>query len=157
MNPVNNGRPGWPQPEIESACQQPLHPQAIRGIELFNLGEYFAAHEALETAWRAEPGPRRELYRAILLAGVAFLHVQRNNAPGAGKVAKRCLRWLESLPPTCCGVRLEGLRLDMTRLSLWLDSILGEKVNLTAAPLVQAIQFDLHWPVEILPPSPIEE
>ena len=47
-------------------CQGPLHPQAVYGMELFNQGRYFEAHEALEAAWRDESGPVRDLYRGIL-------------------------------------------------------------------------------------------
>jgi len=35
-------------------CQGTLHPKAIEGLRLFNDGEYFEAHEELETAWRDE-------------------------------------------------------------------------------------------------------
>ena len=30
-----------------------------RGIELYNAGEFFEAHEVLEEAWTPERGPRR--------------------------------------------------------------------------------------------------
>ena len=36
------------------------------GIRLFNAGQYWRAHEALEAAWREEPGAVRDLYRGIL-------------------------------------------------------------------------------------------
>ena len=31
----------------------------LQGLELLNRGEYFEAHEAIEAAWRAEPGEIR--------------------------------------------------------------------------------------------------
>ena len=94
-------------------CQGPLHPQALHGMELFNQGRYFEAHEALEAAWRAESGPVRDLYRGILQVGVVYLHVTQNNFPGALKVYQRCRKWLEPWPETCRGVEVGQLRQDL--------------------------------------------
>ena len=79
-------------------CRGSLHPQAIRGLELFNLGRYFEAHEALEAAWRAESGPVRDLYRGILQVGLVYLHITQYNYPGALKVYQRCRKWLQAWP-----------------------------------------------------------
>ncbi len=89
-----------------------LHPQAIMGLELFNAGKYFEAHEALETAWREEAGPVRELYRGILQVAVGYLHIQRGNYVGARKMFKRCRPWLEPFPDICQGINLGQLKRD---------------------------------------------
>jgi uncharacterized protein len=65
-----------------------------QGIHLFNQGQFFAAHEALETAWRAEPGKIRELYQGILQVGVACYHIQRKNYDGANNLVVRALERL---------------------------------------------------------------
>jgi predicted metal-dependent hydrolase len=58
-------------------------PEEVRkGIDLFNRGEFFAAHEVLENAWRAEKGPIRSLYQGILQIVVGCYHIQRNNYLG---------------------------------------------------------------------------
>lgn len=107
---VSMDHPGWNDDEVLRACQSPLHPDAVKGIELFNRAEYFEAHEALETAWRDEPGAQRDLYRAILLAAVTFLHMKRGNFDGALKVSRRCLRWMAPFGEVCCGVNIADLR-----------------------------------------------
>ncbi len=94
-------------------CDQELHPEALHGIALFNAGKYFEAHEALENAWRAEPGPLRELYQAILQVAVTYLHLQRGNYSGALKVAARCQARLDQWPAACCGLDLENLRRNL--------------------------------------------
>jgi len=94
-------------------CQGSLHPQAIHGMELFNQGRYFEAHEALEAAWRAETGPVRDLYRGILQVGVVYLHITQYNYPGALKVYQRCRKWLQPWPETCRGVAVGQLRQDL--------------------------------------------
>ncbi len=93
-------------------CTGPLHPAAIEGIRLFNAGEYFEAHEELETAWRAEPGPIRSLYQGILQVAVAYLHLTRGNYEGALKVYGRSLKWLRAIPDSCRGVDVAQLRQD---------------------------------------------
>ena len=99
---------------IDDLCNAPLHPQAAEGLRLFNAGEYFEAHEALEDAWNAEPGKVRELYRGILQIAVVYLHITRGNYNGAVKVYARSLkntpnktravvsRWSRSAPAITC-------------------------------------------------------
>lgn len=93
-------------------CTGPLPPAAIQGLRLFNAGEYFEAHEALETAWLAEAGPIRGLYKGILQIAVAYLHLTRENYEGALKVYGRSLKWLRAWPDSCRGVDVAQLRRD---------------------------------------------
>ncbi|HWQ84409.1 MAG TPA: DUF309 domain-containing protein, partial [Anaerolineales bacterium] len=68
---------------MANACQEPLHARARKGLELFNAGEYFEAHEELEAAWNADPGPGRALYQGVLQVAVAYLQIERGNPDGA--------------------------------------------------------------------------
>ena len=100
-------------PELEpDVCIGRLHPDAVTGLELFNAREYFEAHEALETAWRDETGPVRNLYRGILQVGVAYHHILNGNYSGAVKLFQRCRQWLDPLPDTCRGIDLASFRKD---------------------------------------------
>lgn len=96
----------------DDLCNAPLHPQAAQGLRLFNAGEYFEAHEALEDAWNAEKGKVRELYRGILQIAVAYLHVIRGNYNGAVKVYGRSQRWIKDWPDFCRGIYVKELRKD---------------------------------------------
>ena len=97
-----------------SNCQGPLHPRARAGIQLFNAGRYFDAHEELEAAWREEKSKVRQLYQGILEAAVTYLHITRGNYPGAMKVFGRSMRWLKDWPEICRGVDVGQLRKDMS-------------------------------------------
>jgi hypothetical protein len=97
---------------LEDDCAGPLSALALKGIELFNRGEYFEAHEELERAWNAEPGPARELYRGILQVAVAYLQITRHNYNGALKMFLRLRQWLDPLPDKCRGVDVAQLRAD---------------------------------------------
>jgi len=93
-----------------------LPPLVIKGIEEFNRGEYFEQHETLEAAWRAEPGPIRELYQGILQVGVACYQIERGNLPGALKMLERGLRRLRQFTPECLGIDVAQLIADAERL-----------------------------------------
>jgi predicted metal-dependent hydrolase len=96
----------------EIDCSASLPSEARRGLQLFNAGEFFEAHEALENAWRAESGPIRLLYQAILQVAVTYLHIQRGNYEGAIQLAARAMPKLERWQPVCCGVDVAGLKRD---------------------------------------------
>ncbi len=90
-------------------CGEPLPEGALRGIAEFNEGKYFEQHETLELVWRAETRRVRDLYRGVLQIGVAFLQIERGNAPGAIKMFERAFRWLEPFRPACQGVDVDRL------------------------------------------------
>ncbi len=96
----------------DNPCNAPLHPRAAQGLRLFNAGEYFEAHEALEDAWREERGEVRELYRGILQIAVVYLHVTRANYNGAVKVYGRSQKWMKDWPSVCRGIDVGKLRKD---------------------------------------------
>ncbi len=95
-------------------CAGKLPIEAVRGLKLFNDGEYWKAHEALEEAWLAESAPVGNLYKGILQAGVTYLHIERENYRGAIKVYRRAMRWLEKYPATCKGIEVAQLRADLS-------------------------------------------
>lgn len=95
-------------------CQEELPALARQGIELFNAGEYFEAHELLELAWRAESRPVRDLYQGLLQIGVGYYHLLRRNYRGARKMFQRGRTSLESLPDVCQGVDLRQFRSDFS-------------------------------------------
>ena len=66
-----------------NGAEPPLPPGVIAGIELFNKGEYYEAHESLEHEWHAERGGDRKLYQGILQIGVGLHHARSGNHRGA--------------------------------------------------------------------------
>ncbi len=94
-------------------CSGEISSQAKRGIELFNSGLYWEAHEALEDAWMAETGPIRHLYKGILQAGVMYLQIERGNFIGMAKMYERARKWLAPWPNECRHLNIQKLRQDM--------------------------------------------
>lgn len=97
---------------LQETCQEKLPYYAKRGLEEFNRGEYFEAHDSLELAWMEDQGPGRELYRAVLQVAVAYYQVERANYEGALKMFLRMRRWLYPLPGSCRGINIDKLRED---------------------------------------------
>lgn len=97
---------------IASACDEALDPRGKEGIDAYNAGEYYDAHEFLEYAWKDDKGLGRDLYRSILQIAVALYQVQRGNYNGAIKMLLRVQQWLKPLPASCRGVDVAALRED---------------------------------------------
>ncbi|MFZ6021662.1 MAG: DUF309 domain-containing protein [Chloroflexota bacterium] len=127
--------------EIQNSCQGKLHPQARIGIQLFNQGHYFEAHEALELAWREEPGPVREFYRGVLQIGVAYYHILNRNYPGAVKMFSRAKKWLAAYPSVCRTVNLDQLKKDALLAEKRLLELGSENLNQFEHNLLKPILF----------------
>jgi hypothetical protein len=123
-------------------CNAPLHPQAAEGLRLFNAGEYFEAHEALEDAWNAEKGKVRELYRGILQIAVVYLHVTRGNFNGAIKVYGRSQRWIKDWPDICRGIYVGELRKDAEAVITEVRRLGMEKISEFDLSLLNPVKWD---------------
>jgi len=115
-----------PDPDLSSACSRDLPPRGKDGIQLFNQGEFFEAHEALEEIWRDEKSEIRDLYQGILEIAVAYLHITRGNYVGAVKVYGRSQKWLVKFPDICQGVNIKQLLTDAKKVMDTLQA-LGEE------------------------------
>ena len=57
----------------------------IAGIDLYNAGEFHAAHDAWEDRWMGEVGPQEKLFlQAMIQSAVAFHH-REIGRPGAAR------------------------------------------------------------------------
>lgn len=94
--------------------QKPSPPEAAarfrRGVEEFNAGKFFEAHESWEVLWLAATEPDKTFLQGITQVSAAFHHYARKNRRGAQSLLKRGLRKLEQFPAEYRGVDLEKLR-----------------------------------------------
>jgi predicted metal-dependent hydrolase len=114
---------------LETQCHHKLPENAIIGLEKFNQGEYFLAHEYLEEAWKQEGTAVRNLYRSILQVAVAYLQIERGNYAGAMKMFVRVQKWIEPLPDVCQGVDIGELKRDAQRAYKALKELGAGKIN----------------------------
>jgi len=68
-----------------------LHSPLRTGIELFNAGRYYDAHESLEDAWRECAGPEKLYLQGLTQAAVALHHFSTGNLVGARSVLARAI------------------------------------------------------------------
>lgn len=104
-------------------CAQPLPPLARLGVEKFNAGAYYDQHNAFEKQWMEEPGPVRNLYRAVLQVGVAYYHLTRGNYAGGLRMLERSVQWFWELPDVCQGINVRQLREDAAHVRSVLQAI----------------------------------
>jgi predicted metal-dependent hydrolase len=98
-------------------------PLLLQGVDEFNRGEFFACHETLETLWKQERAPVRELYQGIIQIAVACYHRERGNYRGAVILLERGLAHLRALPGECQGVRVDALARSSERALLALREL----------------------------------
>ncbi|MBI4233903.1 MAG: DUF309 domain-containing protein [Chloroflexi bacterium] len=88
-------------------------PALYRGVQEFNDGYYFAAHETLEGVWRQEGYPLRLLYHGLIKAAVGLLHLARHNPVGARSQLGDALKYLEPFLPSLMGLQLDLLAQEL--------------------------------------------
>ena len=83
-----------------------------RARDLFNSGDYWAAHEALETVWRSIIGDGDEaaarVWQGLIQAAAALLHQRRRNRHGVAVVGGSALEKLAG--PQRSDVEIETVR-----------------------------------------------
>jgi predicted metal-dependent hydrolase len=81
-----------------------------RGIELFNRGLYWEAHEAWEEAWTPDRrGPDRGFYKGLIQVAAGCLHYGRRNRRGAVNKWRGGADFLRPYLPSHHGVDLVPL------------------------------------------------
>jgi uncharacterized protein len=93
----------------DDPCAEPL-PVGVRiGIDLFNAGEYYEAHEEIEHEWHAERRPIRLLYQGILQIGVGLHHARSGNHRGAVLLLTDGIAKTSAFLPACQDVQTAAL------------------------------------------------
>ena len=113
---------------VPCGCEGPPCEALRRGAALFNQREFYAQHDVLEDAWRAEAGPVRDLYRGVLQVGVGCYHLTRGNHRGACNLLRYGLARLEPFEPVCLGVDVTALRADAARSLAALEKLGPERL-----------------------------
>jgi len=81
----------------------------LAGIELFNRGEFFEAHEVWEDVWRAAPEAEKKFLQGLIQVAVAFHHHSKGNLAGARSLLERGRRNLAGYPENFGGINLSSL------------------------------------------------
>jgi predicted metal-dependent hydrolase len=80
-----------------------------RGLELARAGEYFAAHEAFEDAWRASDPAEKDFFQGLVHVVVAWYQAGRGRRPGAERQLEKAARRLGPFAPEHRGVDVDSV------------------------------------------------
>jgi predicted metal-dependent hydrolase len=81
----------------------------LRGLDLIRGGEFFAAHEELELAWRAAAAEERDFFQGLVHVAVAWYQAGRGNRTGCERQLEKAVRRLSPFAPAHRGVDIEAV------------------------------------------------
>jgi predicted metal-dependent hydrolase len=79
------------------------------GLDLIRRGEFFAAHEELEDAWRGAEPEERDFYQGLVHVTVAWYQAGRGNRVGCERQLEKARRRLTPFAPEHRGVDVASL------------------------------------------------
>lgn len=117
------------EPGHEPTALETYPREYLRGIEDFNAGRYFDAHEIWEEIWLRSSGETKMFYQMLIQAAVGLHHYERGNARGARGMHANVVEKLGRLPSVF-------MSLDLTDFSRKFKGALAELTdnNNEAAP-----------------------
>jgi len=83
------------------------------GIELFNEGEWFEAHEVWEDIWREASDQTKLFYQGLIQCAVTLEHLRRGNPRGARSVYESAQTKFVDLPQVFMGIDVKKLLGDL--------------------------------------------
>jgi hypothetical protein len=91
-------------PLLTEAEVEERRPVLLRGIEQYNAGYFFEAHETWEELWLQSPWPVRNFLQGIIQLAAAFVHLMRHEYQGTIRLLGHALEKLEGFPPDYLGI-----------------------------------------------------
>ncbi|HEX8747792.1 MAG TPA: DUF309 domain-containing protein [Pyrinomonadaceae bacterium] len=95
------------------------------GIDLYNAGEFHAAHDAWEERWLGECGPREKLFlQAMIQSAVAFHHLEIGRPGAARRMYQLCKEKFARLGTGIfMSLDLEDYQAQLDRSLSWLETV----------------------------------
>ena len=128
----------------------------LRGVDLFNAGYYWEAHEAWEALWHAHGrvGATATLLKGLILLAAAGVKVREGRPAGVATHAGRASRCLEAVRVegrgVCLGLDLDRLRELARRVGQ--DPPTDQSTRGTAVAIIEGFMIRLAPPPEV--PTP---
>ena len=91
-----------------------------KGLEAFNSGLFYEAHEHWEEVWLDTPDPEKMFLQGLIQVAAAFHHYSRANRQGTHNLLRAGLTKVERFPHVHGGLELEPLRVAVRR---WLAAL----------------------------------
>ena len=88
-------------------------PRFLEGVELFNAGNFYQAHDPWESLWLERFGEEKDFIQGLILSAVALHHYTRGNLRGARSRYRLSVDKLEKYPESYWDVDLKNFRRRM--------------------------------------------
>lgn len=121
--------------------QDPL----AEGLQRYQTGEFFAAHESWESLWMVAGEPEKKFLQGLILVTAAFHHLERNNPVGTRRLLERALLRLEDYPANFGSISVALLCEDIRQ---WLAALVsGEPFPPFGCPRIRLTNARSSGPV----------
>jgi predicted metal-dependent hydrolase len=100
------------------------------GINFFNSGRYFEAHEVWEDLWRETAGELRVFYQGLIQTAVGLHHLCRGNMVGARAQLTKALPKLDERSGRATAIDVVSLRRALRKVLDALDVASPEQVRI---------------------------
>ena len=107
-------RPWYALPEEQE------HKAFLEGLEQFNAGDYYAAHDTWEEIWQDLDGRRATFYRVLIQTAVIPVLMQNRQGAGVRAVFRTVSDMLRELPDRYRGIDLAQVGRDLTAAVNWI-------------------------------------
>ncbi len=105
----------------------------LEGVDRFNRGEFFEAHDFFEELWMEESNTGDEtFYRTLIHASVGCYHLRNKNFRGAKSQFLKCLGRLGQLEESDRRIRFDLLRRDIEAMAGIAEEVLHGRLEPTA-------------------------
>ena len=91
-------------PLLTEAEVEERRPVLLQGIEQYNAGYFFEAHETWEELWLPSPWPIRTFLQGMIQTAAAFVHLMRREYPGTIRLLNAALEKLDTFPADYMGI-----------------------------------------------------
>ena len=97
-------------PATLTGFEDPPSETMAAGIEAFNAGRFFEAHEYFEETWIPEEGPLAHFYQGLVMIAAGFHHLtSRVELPGVKRLLGTGIEQVEPFAPACQGLDVARL------------------------------------------------
>jgi predicted metal-dependent hydrolase len=110
------------------------------GVDLFNRGDFFECHEALEAVWLETSGEDRVFLQGLIQIAVSFYHLRHGNLVGSARLLSAALEKLST--PSKCRHLINTADLVETLTPLLAAIQSGEASRDTPAPEIRLVSVD---------------
>ena len=119
----------------------------LRGIDLFNTGYYWEAHEAWENVWNAlgREGLEADLLKGLIKLAAVGIKIRQNYTQAGQSLARQAAGHFRNISekrdqPLCAGLNLREIALWCEQVSKDIENLVGDPTKKVEVVFVQQLK-----------------